>query len=203
MVAQLVALLPCSKKVLGSTPGRGSFCMEFAGWTPPLARRLLEIGSSSPVSHFGISEKTVKKGKKDKKGKKTFFEELSTDNKPEKANEAAGKDSQTKQPQKKKERRKGKGVDVGENDEDVMLTLKNLSVQASDEEDEPDIIPIQKDKKKTGNIFAALSQGQSDDEQDLHDDDDKPAMKTDRASSLLQQPYLSVCPSPAPFSPHL
>ncbi|MEQ2276311.1 hypothetical protein XENORESO_017470, partial [Xenotaenia resolanae] len=106
-----------------------------------------------------------------------FFEELSTDSKPEKANEAAGKDSQTKQPQKKKERRKEKGVDVGENDEDVMLTLKNLSVQASDEEDEPDIIPIQKDKKKTGNIFAALSQGQSDDEQDLHDDDDKPAMK--------------------------
>ncbi|KAK5603831.1 ATP-binding cassette sub- F member 1 [Crenichthys baileyi] len=129
-------------------------------------------------------EKTVKKGKKDKKGKKTFFEELSTDSKPEKANEAAGKDSQTKQPQKKKERRKGKGVDVGENDdEDVMLTLKNLSVQASDEEDEPDIIPIQRDKKKTGNIFAALSQGQSDDEQDLHDDDDKPAMKTGKGKT--------------------
>ncbi|MEQ2246204.1 hypothetical protein ILYODFUR_035859 [Ilyodon furcidens] len=31
MVAQLVALLPCSKKVLGSTPGLMSFCMEFAG----------------------------------------------------------------------------------------------------------------------------------------------------------------------------
>ncbi|MEQ2297759.1 hypothetical protein AMECASPLE_037912 [Ameca splendens] len=30
LVAQLVALLPCSKKVLGSTPGLGSFCMEFA-----------------------------------------------------------------------------------------------------------------------------------------------------------------------------
>ncbi|MEQ2254902.1 hypothetical protein ILYODFUR_008399 [Ilyodon furcidens] len=29
-VAQLVALLPCSKKVLGSIPGWGSFCMEFA-----------------------------------------------------------------------------------------------------------------------------------------------------------------------------
>ncbi|MED6239235.1 hypothetical protein ATANTOWER_003810 [Ataeniobius toweri] len=30
MVSQLVALLPCSKKVLGSTPSQGSFCMEFA-----------------------------------------------------------------------------------------------------------------------------------------------------------------------------
>ncbi|MEQ2316676.1 hypothetical protein AMECASPLE_034961 [Ameca splendens] len=29
-VVQLVALLPCSKKVLGSIPGLGSFCMEFA-----------------------------------------------------------------------------------------------------------------------------------------------------------------------------
>ncbi|MEQ2237686.1 hypothetical protein ILYODFUR_025619 [Ilyodon furcidens] len=29
-VAQLVALLPCSKKVLGLIPGWGSFCMEFA-----------------------------------------------------------------------------------------------------------------------------------------------------------------------------
>ncbi|MEQ2220054.1 hypothetical protein ILYODFUR_001319, partial [Ilyodon furcidens] len=29
-VAQLVALLPCSKKVLASTPGQGTFCMEFA-----------------------------------------------------------------------------------------------------------------------------------------------------------------------------
>uniref|UniRef100_A0A3B5L7R2 ATP-binding cassette sub-family F member 1 n=1 Tax=Xiphophorus couchianus TaxID=32473 RepID=A0A3B5L7R2_9TELE len=101
-----------------------------------------------------------------------FFEELSTESKPEKVDEAAGKDNQTKQPQKKKERRKGKGVDVGEkDDEDVMLTLKNLSVQGSDEEDEP--ITPSKGNKKTGNIFAALSQGQSDDEPDLDEDDDK------------------------------
>uniref|UniRef100_A0A3B5R824 NACHT domain-containing protein n=1 Tax=Xiphophorus maculatus TaxID=8083 RepID=A0A3B5R824_XIPMA len=33
-VAQLVALLPCSKKILGSIPGPGSFCMEFAVESP-------------------------------------------------------------------------------------------------------------------------------------------------------------------------
>ncbi|MEQ2309341.1 hypothetical protein AMECASPLE_037658 [Ameca splendens] len=30
IVVQLVALLPCNKKVLGSTPSMESFCMEFA-----------------------------------------------------------------------------------------------------------------------------------------------------------------------------
>ncbi|XP_014825104.1 PREDICTED: ATP-binding cassette sub-family F member 1 isoform X5 [Poecilia mexicana] len=125
------------------------------------------------------AEKTVKKGKKDKKGKKSFFEELSTESKPEKVNEAAGKDNQTKQPQKKKERQKGKGVDVGEKDEeDVRLTLKNLSVQGSDEEDEPGITSSKGNKKTTGNIFAALSQGQSDDEPDLDEDDNNPVVKS-------------------------
>ncbi|XP_005804528.1 ATP-binding cassette sub-family F member 1 isoform X1 [Xiphophorus maculatus] len=134
------------------------------------------------------AEKTVKKGKKDKKGKKSFFEELSTESKPEKVDEAAGKDNQTKQPQKKKERRKGKGVDVGEkDDEDVMLTLKNLSVQGSDEEDEPGITPSKGNKKTTGNIFAALSQGQSDDEPDLDEDDDKPVVKKGKGKAAEQQ----------------
>ncbi|XP_043995132.1 ATP-binding cassette sub-family F member 1 isoform X2 [Gambusia affinis] len=132
------------------------------------------------------AEKTVKKGKKDKKGKKSFFEELSTESKPEKVDEAAGKDNQTKQPQKKKERRKGKGVDVGEkDDEDVMLTLKNLSVQGSDEEVEPGITASKGNKKTTGNIFAALSQ--SDDEPDLDEDDDKPVVKKGKTKAAEQQ----------------
>ncbi|XP_014875388.1 ATP-binding cassette sub-family F member 1 isoform X1 [Poecilia latipinna] len=134
------------------------------------------------------AEKTVKKGKKDKKGKKSFFEELSTESKPEKVNEAAGKDNQTKQPQKKKERQKGKGVDVGEkDDEDVRLTLKNLSVQGSDEEDEPGITSRKGNKKTTGNIFAALSQGQSDDEPDLDEDDNNPVVKKGKGKAAEQQ----------------
>ncbi|XP_018550985.1 ATP-binding cassette sub-family F member 1 [Lates calcarifer] len=132
------------------------------------------------------AEKTVKKGKKDKKGKKSFFEELATDGKPEKVHELAVKDTQGKQPQKKKkERRKEKGRDADEDDEDVMLKLKKLSVQASDEEDEPVIAPSKGNKKnKGGNIFAALSQGQSDEDEDEDEDEDadvdeedKPAQK--------------------------
>uniref|UniRef100_A0A3B3TMK2 ATP-binding cassette sub-family F member 1 n=1 Tax=Poecilia latipinna TaxID=48699 RepID=A0A3B3TMK2_9TELE len=146
-----------------------------------------------------------------------FFEELSTESKPEKVNEAAGKDNQTKQPQKKKERQKGKGVDVGEkDDEDVRLTLKNLSVQGSDEEDEPGmmfssdshqggyilstkhlfallsfvstgITSRKGNKKTTGNIFAALSQGQSDDEPDLDEDDNNPVVKKGKGKAAEQQ----------------
>ncbi|XP_008419415.1 ATP-binding cassette sub-family F member 1 isoform X3 [Poecilia reticulata] len=118
------------------------------------------------------AEKTVKKGKKDKKEKKSFFEELSTESKPEKVDEAAGKDNQTKQSQKKKERRKGKDVDVGEkDDEDVRLTLKNLSVQGSDEEDEPGITSSKGNKKTKGKGKAAEQQrytaaNKDDDEED-------------------------------------
>uniref|UniRef100_A0A3Q3WLJ8 ATP-binding cassette sub-family F member 1 n=1 Tax=Mola mola TaxID=94237 RepID=A0A3Q3WLJ8_MOLML len=42
-------------------------------------------------------EKTVRKGKKDKRGKKSFFEELATESNPEKANEVDAKDPQGKQ----------------------------------------------------------------------------------------------------------
>ncbi|XP_029299073.1 ATP-binding cassette sub-family F member 1 [Cottoperca gobio] len=125
------------------------------------------------------ADKTVKKGKKDKKGKKSFFEELATDTKPEKVDEVAVRDAQGKQSQKKKkDRRKAKGGDADE--EDVMLKLKKLSVQASDEEDEPVLAPSKGSKKnKGGNIFAALSQSQSDEDEDADlDEEDKPAKKS-------------------------
>ncbi|XP_034058130.1 ATP-binding cassette sub-family F member 1 [Gymnodraco acuticeps] len=84
---------------------------------------------------------------------------------------------------KKKDRRKGKGGNAADDDdEDVMLKLKKLSVQASDEEDEPVIAPSKGNKKtKGGNIFAALSQSQSDEEEEEDadlDEEDKPARKS-------------------------
>ncbi|KAM9838659.1 ATP-binding cassette sub-family F member 1 isoform 2-T2 [Aulostomus maculatus] len=124
------------------------------------------------------AEKTVKKGKKDKKGKKSFFEEISTENQAEKAEEAVVKETQGKQPhKKKKDRRKGKGGDADEEDEEaVMLKLKKLSVAGSDEEDELAVAPSRGNKKTTGgNIFAAL--GQSDDEENSDVDEDKPVKK--------------------------
>ncbi|KAA8586079.1 hypothetical protein FQN60_007648 [Etheostoma spectabile] len=126
------------------------------------------------VAPASAAEKTVKKGKKDKKGKKSFFEELTTDTKPEKGDDEALKDTQGKQShKKKKDRRKGKGGDVDDDDDDedeeVMLKLKKLSVQASDEEDEPVVAP-RKGNKKT------KAQSDEDEDADL-DEDDKPAKK--------------------------
>ncbi|XP_016339722.1 ATP-binding cassette sub-family F member 1-like isoform X2 [Sinocyclocheilus anshuiensis] len=124
------------------------------------------------------TEKNVKKGKKDKRGKKSFFEELASDTKPEKVEEPPVKEAQGKQPQnKKKDKRKGKPGDDEDDDDDaeVMQRLKKLSVQPSDEdEEEEEVAPVKGGKKnKGGNIFAALSQGQSDDdEEDAGDDDD-------------------------------
>ncbi|XP_034016418.1 ATP-binding cassette sub-family F member 1 [Thalassophryne amazonica] len=118
------------------------------------------------------AEKAVKKGKADKKGKKSFFEELSTDSKAQKEAEVGVNPQGGKQPQKKKkDRRKGKSADEG--DDDVMLRLKNLSVQASDEEDDSGSVPNKGSKKnKGGNIFAALIQDQSEDDKssDLEED---------------------------------
>ncbi|KAL2080100.1 hypothetical protein ACEWY4_023893 [Coilia grayii] len=121
--------------------------------------------------------KPVKKGKKDKKGKKSFFEELASDAKPEKEEEPV-KETHTKQPQKKKkDRRKGKGGDADQDDEDVMEKLKKLSVQASDEDEEEEEVVVPSKGKggkrnKGGNIFAALSQGQSDDDDDEEEKED-------------------------------
>ncbi|XP_054620752.1 ATP-binding cassette sub-family F member 1 isoform X1 [Dunckerocampus dactyliophorus] len=139
-----------------------------------------------------IAEKTVKKGKKDKKGKKSFFEELQTDSKPEKADEVTA--TEAKQPhKKKKERRKGKGGDADEDsDEDVMLKLKKLSVQASDEEDEDEpVVAPKKGKKKNkqgGNIFAALSQGGSDQEENSNLDEEEKSEKQTREIDEDEKP---------------
>ncbi|XP_029022079.1 ATP-binding cassette sub-family F member 1 isoform X2 [Betta splendens] len=121
-------------------------------------------------------EKNVKKGKKDKKGKKSFFEELATDIKPEKTDEVAVKETHGKQPQKKKkDRRKAKGAAAAD-DDDVMLKLKMLSVQASDEEEDEQVVSSSKRNKnmKGRNIFAALSQAQSDEDSDVDGEDEKP-----------------------------
>ncbi|XP_013883291.1 ATP-binding cassette sub-family F member 1 isoform X2 [Austrofundulus limnaeus] len=125
------------------------------------------------------AEKTVKKGKKDKKAKKNFFEELATDSKPEKVEEVAVKEAQGKQ-KKKKEQRKGKRDADKKDEEDLTLMLEKLSAQPSDEDDEPVITTSKGSKKKGGNIFAALSQGQSDEDEDEEedlDDEDKPPKK--------------------------
>ncbi|XP_017292937.1 ATP-binding cassette sub-family F member 1 isoform X2 [Kryptolebias marmoratus] len=138
------------------------------------------------------AEKAVKKGKKDKKAKKNFFEELATDSKPEKVEEVAVKDTQGKQ-KRKKEPKKGKGTVADEKDDDVRLTLEKFSVQASDEEEDEPVI-TSKGSKKGGNIFAALSQGQSDEdeEEDLDDEDKPPKEEVERGKKKENSKFRKV-----------
>uniref|UniRef100_A0AAZ3PDC2 ATP-binding cassette sub-family F member 1 n=1 Tax=Oncorhynchus tshawytscha TaxID=74940 RepID=A0AAZ3PDC2_ONCTS len=121
-------------------------------------------GEEGAVAPSAVAEKSVKKGKKDKKGKKSFFDELATDNKTEKEDEIVLKEMQGKQ-KKKKDRRKGRsGEGDDDDDEDMMEKLKKLSVQASEDEEEEVVAPGKGKGNKGGNIFAALSQGDSDDD---------------------------------------
>ncbi|XP_071224367.1 ATP-binding cassette sub-family F member 1-like isoform X1 [Salvelinus alpinus] len=121
-------------------------------------------GEERAVAPSAVAEKSVKKGKKDKKGKKSFFDELATDNKTEKEDEPVLKETQGKQ-KKKKDRRKGRsGEGDDDDDEDMMEKLKKLSVQASEDEEEEFVAPGKGKGNKGGNIFAALSQGDSDDD---------------------------------------
>ncbi|XP_066579678.1 ATP-binding cassette sub-family F member 1 isoform X4 [Amia ocellicauda] len=124
------------------------------------------------------ADKVVKKSKKDKMGKKSFFKELAADDKQEKEEEPVVKEGRGKQPQKKKkDKKKGRGGEGGdkEEEEDVMEKLKKLSVQPSDEDEEEEVIkPVAKGGKKNrgGNLFAALSQGQSDEEDEEEEDEE-------------------------------
>ncbi|MXQ97393.1 hypothetical protein E5288_WYG005250 [Bos mutus] len=93
------------------------------------------------------TDKVVKKGKKDKKTKKTFFEELAVEDKQageeEKIQQWPRLHSLTlfgfQQQKKKRDTRKGrrkKDVDDDGEEKELMERLKKLSVPASDEEDE-------------------------------------------------------------------
>ncbi|XP_038672559.1 ATP-binding cassette sub-family F member 1 isoform X3 [Scyliorhinus canicula] len=119
------------------------------------------------------TQEVLKKGKKDKKAKKSFFEELAADDKQVKAEESIiiEQQQQKKKRDKKKERNKKK------KDEDVDTVIENLSklsVPASDEEEEEEeeeevIKPGKGCKKMGGNVFAALSLEQSEDEDNNED----------------------------------
>uniref|UniRef100_A0A8C6H8T9 ATP-binding cassette sub-family F member 1 n=1 Tax=Mus spicilegus TaxID=10103 RepID=A0A8C6H8T9_MUSSI len=116
--------------------------------------------------------KVVKKGKKDKKTKKTFFEELAVEDKQAGEEEKLQKEQQQQQQQQKKKRdtRKGrrkKDVDDDSDERVLMERLKQLSVPASDEEDEvPAPIPRGRKKAKGGNVFEALIQDDSEEEEE-------------------------------------
>ncbi|XP_021004767.1 ATP-binding cassette sub-family F member 1 [Mus caroli] len=118
------------------------------------------------------ADKVVKKGKKDKKTKKTFFEELAVEDRQAGEEEKLQKEKEQQQQQQKKKRdtRKGrrkKDVDDDSDERVLMERLKQLSVPASDEEDEvPAPIPRGRKKAKGGNVFEALIQDDSEEEEE-------------------------------------
>ncbi|XP_013210506.2 ATP-binding cassette sub-family F member 1 isoform X2 [Microtus ochrogaster] len=147
------------------------------------------------------ADKVVKKGKKDKKTKKTFFEELAVEDKQAGEEEKAQKDKEQQQQQqqkKKRDTRKGrrkKDVDDDGEEKELMERLKQLSVPASDEEDEvPVPVPRGGKKAKGGNVFEALIQDDSDDEEEEEKHAPKPAKpeknRINKAVSEEQQPGL-------------
>lgn len=118
------------------------------------------------------ADKVVKKGKKDKKTKKTFFEELAVEDKQAGEEEKLQKEKEQQQQQQKKKRdtkkgRRKKDVDDDSDERVLMERLKQLSVPASDEEDEvPAPIPRGRKKAKGGNVFEALIQDESEEEEE-------------------------------------
>ncbi|XP_051899533.1 ATP-binding cassette sub-family F member 1 isoform X2 [Pristis pectinata] len=109
----------------------------------------------------------LKKGKKDKKAKKSFFEELAADDKQVKTEEPVIIEQQ--QQKKKRDKKKERSKKKKDEDDDSAVTekLNKLSVQASDNEEEEEVIkPKRGCKKMGGNAFAALSLEQSDDDED-------------------------------------
>ncbi|XP_066862640.1 ATP-binding cassette sub-family F member 1 isoform X6 [Kogia breviceps] len=121
------------------------------------------------------TDKVVKKGKKDRKTKKTFFEELAVEDRQtgeenkvlkEKQQQQQQQQQQKKKRDTRKSRRK-KDVDDDGEEKELMERLKKLSVPASDEEDEvPALVPRGGKKTKGGNVFAALIQDQSEEEEE-------------------------------------
>ncbi|XP_058932073.1 ATP-binding cassette sub-family F member 1 isoform X5 [Kogia breviceps] len=122
------------------------------------------------------TDKVVKKGKKDRKTKKTFFEELAVEDRQtgeeNKVLKEKQQQQQQQQQQQKKKRdtrksRRKKDVDDDGEEKELMERLKKLSVPASDEEDEvPALVPRGGKKTKGGNVFAALIQDQSEEEEE-------------------------------------
>ncbi|XP_065740975.1 ATP-binding cassette sub-family F member 1 isoform X2 [Phocoena phocoena] len=151
------------------------------------------------------TDKVVKKGKKDRKTKKTFFEELAVEDRQageeKKVLKEKEQQQQQQQQQQKKKRdarksRRKKDVDDDGEEKELMERLKKLSVPASDEEDEvPAPVPRGGKKTKGGNVFAALIQDQSEEEEEEEEKHPpKPAKpeknRINKAVSQEQQPGL-------------
>ncbi|XP_071657132.1 ATP-binding cassette sub-family F member 1 [Patagioenas fasciata] len=115
----------------------------------------------------------VRKGKRDRRGKKSFFEELAEEEKsaPPEApaapeTEAAPQQASRRKRDRRKDRRR---AEAEPEDEEAELSrrLRELAAAGSDEEEEEAPAPRKGGRRrKGGNVFAALSQEQSEEEEE-------------------------------------
>ncbi|XP_074990727.1 ATP-binding cassette sub-family F member 1 isoform X3 [Calonectris borealis] len=118
-------------------------------------------------------DQPVKKGKKDRRGKKSFFEELAEEEKmapaeaptpPEK--EAPPQQASRRKRDRRKERRRP-GAEPEPEEVELIRRLQELAAAGSEEEEEEAPAPRKGGRRrKGGNVFAALSQEQSEEEEE-------------------------------------
>ncbi|XP_062492750.1 ATP-binding cassette sub-family F member 1 [Pezoporus occidentalis] len=118
-------------------------------------------------------DQPVKKGKKDRRGKKSFFEELVEEEKAAPAEPAPAPDKEAAPQQasrRKKERRKERRRPGAEPEpEELELSRRLQELAAADSEEEEEEAPAPRKggrRRKGGNVFAALNQEQSEEEEE-------------------------------------
>ncbi|XP_065510940.1 ATP-binding cassette sub-family F member 1 [Caloenas nicobarica] len=126
----------------------------------------------------------VRKGKRDRRGKKSFFEELAEEEKsaPAEAPPPAGTEAPPQQASRRKRdrRKERRRAEAEPEDEEAELSrrLQELAAAGSDEEEEEAPAPRKGGRRrKGGNVFAALSREQSEEEEEeeRRDEGSRPA----------------------------
>ncbi|XP_030825449.1 ATP-binding cassette sub-family F member 1-like [Camarhynchus parvulus] len=134
-------------------------------------------------------EQPLKKGKKDRKGKKSFFEELAEEEKaapappppaPEKEGPAPAQGSRRKR-DRRKEGRRPRGAEPEPEEAELSRRLQALAAAADEEEEEEEEeAPTGRRgarRRKGGNVFAALNQEQSEEEEEEEEEKEKKPSK--------------------------
>ncbi|XP_074786538.1 ATP-binding cassette sub-family F member 1 [Athene noctua] len=123
-------------------------------------------------------DQPVKKGKKDRRGKKSFFEELAEEEKsapaeahPPPEKEASAQQASRRRRDRRKERRRP-GAEPEPEEVELSRRLQELAAAGSEEEEEEAPAPRKGGRRrKGGNVFAALSQEQSEEEEEERRDE--------------------------------
>ncbi|KAM8985849.1 ATP-binding cassette sub-family F member 1, partial [Ara ararauna] len=119
-------------------------------------------------------DQPVKKGRKDRRGKKSFFEELVEEEKtapteppPAPAKEAPPQQASRRKKERRKERRRP-GAEPEPEELELSRRLQELAAADSEEEEEEEAPAPRKGgrRRKGGNVFAALNQEQSEEEEE-------------------------------------